>query len=84
MVPDGWFSQKEEVPYLFLSANPWACSCALLYLHGYLDEYGYNVYTRRGRTITNDPDSLVSKAARPLLARTGTGSVAQLGRSPRP
>lgn len=61
VVPDDWFSQKEEVPYLYLSANPWACSCALQYLHGYLDEYGLNVYTQ-GQSITSNPESVVSPA----------------------
>lgn len=49
------------MPYLDLSANPWACSCALLYLHGYLDDYGLNVYTR-GQSITSNPESVVSPA----------------------
>lgn len=48
------------MPYLFLSANPWACSCALGYLHRYLDQFEFNVYTRSGVTYTNDPDSVVS------------------------
>ncbi|TWW52978.1 hypothetical protein D4764_0180720 [Takifugu flavidus] len=69
VMPDDWFSQKEEVPYLFLSANPWACSCSLGYLHRYVDEYDFNIYTRSGPLVTNDPDSVVRTAA-PL--RTGS------------
>lgn len=65
-MPDGWFSPKEEVPYLYLSANPWACSCSLGYLHRYLEENEFNIYTRSGPLITNNPGSVVSTAA-PLL-----------------
>lgn len=65
-MPDDWFSQKEEVPYLYLSANPWACSCALAYLHGYLDEHEDSVYTRSGPNIINDWESVVSTAAAPF------------------
>lgn len=65
-MPDDWFSPKEEVPYLYLSANPWACFCSLGYLHHYLDDNDFNVYTRSGPLITNDPDSVVRTAA-PLL-----------------
>lgn len=63
VMPDDWFSQKEEVPYLFLSANPWACFCSLGYLHRYVDENDFNIYTRSGPLITNDPDSVVRTAA---------------------
>jgi len=45
-MPDGWFNQKEEVPYLFLSANPWACYCSLGYLREYLDDFESNIYVR--------------------------------------
>ncbi|XP_028260824.1 platelet glycoprotein Ib alpha chain-like [Parambassis ranga] len=59
VMPDNWFSQKEEVPYLYLSANPWACSCSLDYLRRYLDDYELNVYVRDGPDIKSDADSVV-------------------------
>lgn len=59
-MPDDWFSKKEEVPYLYLSANPWACSCSLNYLHRYLNDYEFNVYVRDGPNIRNDAESVVS------------------------
>ncbi|KAF7645206.1 hypothetical protein LDENG_00208450 [Lucifuga dentata] len=59
VLPDDWFIQKEEVPYLFLSANPWACSCSLGYLRRYLDNYEYNVYVRDGPLIQSDVESVV-------------------------
>ncbi|XP_076580909.1 uncharacterized protein LOC143316943 [Chaetodon auriga] len=59
VMPDDWFSQKEEVPYLYLSDNPWACSCSLGYLHTYLDDYELNVYVRDGPLIKSDAESVV-------------------------
>lgn len=59
-MPDDWFSMKEMVPYLYLSANPWACSCSLDYLRRYLDDNEFNVYTRDGPLINNDVESVVS------------------------
>lgn len=67
-MPDDWFRQKEEVPYLYLSANPWACSCSLSYLHKYLNEYELNVYVRDGPIIRVDVDSVVSTAHRNPLS----------------
>ncbi|XP_068611956.1 uncharacterized protein [Brachionichthys hirsutus] len=58
-MPDDWFSQKEEVPYLYLSDNPWSCSCSLLYLRRYLSDYELNVYVRDGPIIESDVESVV-------------------------
>ena len=66
-MPDNWFSQKEEVPYLYLSANPWACSCSLGYLRRYLDDYELNVYVRDGPIIKSDGESVVSVETAPEL-----------------
>lgn len=59
-MPDDWFSHKEDVPYLYLSDNPWACSCLLGYLRTYLEDNEFNVYTRDGPNIINDVYSVVS------------------------
>ncbi|KAM9335150.1 uncharacterized protein ABDE67_020108 [Symphorus nematophorus] len=59
VMPDDWFSQKEEVPYLYLSANPWACSCSLGYLRRYLEDYELNVYVRDGPIIRSNGESVV-------------------------
>lgn len=59
-MPDDWFSQKEEVPYLYLSENPWFCSCSLGYLRRYLEDYELNVYVRDGPLIKIDVDSVVT------------------------
>ena len=59
VMPDGWFSQKEEVHYLYLSTNPWACSCSLTYFHTYLVKYSYNIYVRDGAEISLDDRSVV-------------------------
>ncbi|KAK7132897.1 hypothetical protein R3I93_019220 [Phoxinus phoxinus] len=44
LMPDGFFSSKPELPYVFLSYNPWICSCAVGYLHSYLNDQDHNVY----------------------------------------
>lgn len=59
-MPDDWFSQKEEVLYLYLSHNPWACSCPLDYLRRYLEDNEMNIYTRDGPLINNNAYSVVS------------------------
>ncbi|XP_078100762.1 uncharacterized protein gp1ba [Sander vitreus] len=59
VMPDDWFGPKEEVPYLFLSANPWACNCSLGYFHRYLGDYELNFYVRDGIDINSDADSVV-------------------------
>lgn len=64
VLPNDWFIKKEEVPYLYLSANPWACSCSLSYLHKYLNEHEFNVYVRDGPIIQVDVESVVSPTDR--------------------
>ncbi|XP_074479796.1 uncharacterized protein LOC141760669 [Sebastes fasciatus] len=59
VMPDDWFSQKEEVPYLFLSANPWECSCSIFYFRRYLDEFDFNVYVRNGPIIKTGVEKVV-------------------------
>ncbi|XP_077445609.1 uncharacterized protein LOC144066135 [Stigmatopora argus] len=58
-LPDDWFNPREDVPYLFLSANPWACSCSLAYLNTYLKDFYFNFYVRDGLIKSVDPKSLV-------------------------
>ncbi|TDG99360.1 hypothetical protein EPR50_G00193240 [Perca flavescens] len=64
VMPDDWFGPKEEVPYLYLSANPWACNCSLGYFHRYLGENEFNFYVRDGLIINNDAESVVSPTNR--------------------
>lgn len=59
-MPDDWFIQNENVGYLFLSANPWACSCSVGYLSEYVMDNDYNIYIRSGPLINNEPKSVVS------------------------
>lgn len=51
LMPNDWFSSKPELPYVFLSKNPWACFCNVGYLQVYLDDQAHNVY------IHTNPDS---------------------------
>ncbi|KAM7366680.1 hypothetical protein PAMP_016095 [Pampus punctatissimus] len=69
VLPDNWFSQKEEVPYLYLSANPWACSCSLSYLRRYLDSYEFNVYVRDGPIIEVNAESVVCDSPQTLKGK---------------
>ncbi|XP_055012143.1 platelet glycoprotein Ib alpha chain-like [Boleophthalmus pectinirostris] len=70
VLPDNWFSQKNEVPYLYLSANPWACSCSLGYLRMYLEEYDYNVYVKDGPIISADAESVICDSPRSLKGQS--------------
>ncbi|XP_040928925.1 leucine-rich repeat-containing protein 4 isoform X2 [Betta splendens] len=62
VMPDDWFMKKEEVPYLYLSINPWTCNCSLKYLHKYLNDYEFNVYVRDGPIINSDAESVVCES----------------------
>ncbi|KAI7794670.1 putative platelet glycoprotein Ib alpha chain-like [Triplophysa rosa] len=48
LMPDGFFSSKPELPYVYLSYNPWLCSCSVGYLHSYLNDQDHNVYKHGG------------------------------------
>ncbi|XP_037118574.1 platelet glycoprotein Ib alpha chain isoform X2 [Syngnathus acus] len=61
-VPDDWFNPREDVPYLYLSDNPWACSCSLMYLYTYLQDFYFNFYVRDGKIISREPQSLVCQS----------------------
>lgn len=71
MVPDDWFIRKEDVPYLFLSANPWACSCELSYLHRYIGEYD-NIYVQVGTVRSPKTESVVSRSGGGGVSSGGT------------
>lgn len=48
LMPDGFFSSKPELPYVYLSYNPWLCGCSVGYLHSYLNDQDHNVYKHEG------------------------------------
>ncbi|KAA0706453.1 hypothetical protein E1301_Tti022953 [Triplophysa tibetana] len=48
LMPYGFFSSKPELPYVYLSYNPWLCSCSVEYLHSYLNDQVYNIYKQEG------------------------------------
>uniref|UniRef100_A0A672K846 Platelet glycoprotein Ib alpha chain-like n=1 Tax=Sinocyclocheilus grahami TaxID=75366 RepID=A0A672K846_SINGR len=60
LMPDGFFSSKPELPYVYLTHNPWLCSCAVGYLHSYLNDQEHNVYMHDGpNDIVPAADSVV-------------------------
>ncbi|XP_062305906.1 platelet glycoprotein Ib alpha chain [Osmerus eperlanus] len=69
MLPDDWFSRRPDVPYLFLSLNPWSCSCSLGYLRRHLEDYDYNYYVRDGDTIVSEAASVVCETPTSLKGR---------------
>lgn len=48
LMPDEFFSSKPELPYVYLSHNPWLCSCSVGYLHRFLNDQDYNIYKHNG------------------------------------
>ncbi|CAL8241208.1 unnamed protein product [Merluccius merluccius] len=70
VMPDDWFSMHDiGIPYLFLSANPWLCSCSLGYLNEYLNDYESTVYVRDGTLIKVDAESVVCESPVSLRGR---------------
>ncbi|XP_026887233.2 platelet glycoprotein Ib alpha chain [Electrophorus electricus] len=60
LMPNEFFSSKPDLPYVFLSQNPWQCSCEVGYLQRYLEDQGHNVYQNTGpTTLENNPESVV-------------------------
>ncbi|XP_041926538.1 platelet glycoprotein Ib alpha chain [Alosa sapidissima] len=82
LMPHNWFSSKPELPYVFLSKNPWRCFCDVGYLQIYLDDQAHNVYfhtnpqsTNPLQDIENNAESVVcasppSLAKRPIIDLT--------------
>ncbi|KAL0150044.1 hypothetical protein M9458_054703, partial [Cirrhinus mrigala] len=70
LMPDGFFSSKPELPYVYLTNNPWLCSCAVGYLHSYLNDQEHNVYVHDGpNDIVPAADSVVCYGPPHLLKR---------------
>ncbi|XP_065131772.1 uncharacterized protein gp1ba [Paramisgurnus dabryanus] len=63
LMPDGFFSSKPDLPYVYLSYNPWLCSCAVGYLHSYLNDQEHNIYKHKG------PDEIIPGSDSVLCAR---------------
>ncbi|XP_056588473.1 platelet glycoprotein Ib alpha chain [Triplophysa dalaica] len=60
LMPYGFFSSKPELPYVYLSYNPWLCSCSVEYLHSYLNDQEHNVYKQEGpKGIVPGADSVL-------------------------
>ncbi|XP_073678692.1 uncharacterized protein gp1ba [Garra rufa] len=70
LMPDGFFSSKPDLPYVYLSHNPWLCSCTIGYLHSYLNDQEHNVYIHNGpNDIVPGADSVVCSGPPHLLKR---------------
>ncbi|XP_062872065.1 platelet glycoprotein Ib alpha chain [Trichomycterus rosablanca] len=69
-LPDGFFTSKPELPYVYLSQNSWVCTCLVGYLQRFLDDQGHNIYRHTGPTsIENDPESVVCATPTQLEGR---------------
>ncbi|XDV46725.1 hypothetical protein PO909_014552 [Leuciscus waleckii] len=70
LMPDSFFSSKPELPYVFLTYNPWICSCAVGYLHSYLNDQEHNVYMHEAPNgIVPAADSVVCSGPPHLFQR---------------
>ncbi|KAJ8387421.1 hypothetical protein AAFF_G00156590 [Aldrovandia affinis] len=60
VMPNQFFSRMPNLPYVYLSKNPWVCSCEVAYLSTWLEDQGHNVYVHTGPShIVNDPESVL-------------------------
>ncbi len=70
LMPDHFFSSKPELPYVYLTHNPWLCSCTVGYLHSFLNDQEHNVYMHDGpNDIVPAADSVVCSGPPHLLQR---------------
>ncbi|XP_051517552.1 platelet glycoprotein Ib alpha chain isoform X2 [Myxocyprinus asiaticus] len=71
LMPDDFFSSKPDIAYVYLSHNPWLCSCAIGYLHSYLNDQDYNIYIHEGpKSITQGPETVVCAKPPHLTGRS--------------
>ncbi|MBN3270570.1 GP1BA protein, partial [Polyodon spathula] len=63
-IPDGFFSEA-EIPYVYLSSNPWVCDCNLEYFREWIEQQSHNVYIRDRGEIQNYPESVLCVAPSP-------------------
>ncbi|XP_063042628.1 platelet glycoprotein Ib alpha chain [Engraulis encrasicolus] len=75
-MPHNWFVSKPDLPYVFLSKNPWKCYCEVGYLQVYLEDQEFNVYVHTNPdspnpllSIENDPESVVCAHPPSMLDR---------------
>ncbi|KAJ8255032.1 hypothetical protein GJAV_G00200200 [Gymnothorax javanicus] len=70
VMPDKFFSKLSDIPYVYLSKNPWVCNCDVGYLSRWLEDQGHNVYVHTGPSnIVNDPESVVCDSPNQLKDR---------------
>ncbi|XP_048885146.1 uncharacterized protein LOC125750865 [Brienomyrus brachyistius] len=70
-LPNMFFSSKPNIPYVYLSQNPWVCNCELEYLQSWLDDESFNVYIHTGpNSVLNDAESVVCDSPSHLKNRS--------------
>ncbi|XP_028835898.1 platelet glycoprotein Ib alpha chain isoform X2 [Denticeps clupeoides] len=70
IMPQDFFQSKPDLPYVYLSKNPWQCFCEVGYLHTYLEDQSYNIYTHTGpNSIINLPENVTCSAPAHLAGR---------------
>ncbi|XP_043088572.1 platelet glycoprotein Ib alpha chain [Puntigrus tetrazona] len=70
MMPNDFFSSKPDLPYVYLTHNPWLCSCSVSYLYSFLLDQEDNVYMHNGsNAIEFGANSVLCSGPAHLLRR---------------
>ncbi|XP_067301457.1 platelet glycoprotein Ib alpha chain [Pseudorasbora parva] len=70
LMPESFFSSEYDIPYVYLSQNPWLCSCAVGYLHSYLNDQEGSIYKHDEiKGVVLSPQSVVCSGPPHLFQR---------------
>ncbi|XP_077326821.1 uncharacterized protein LOC143961413 [Lithobates pipiens] len=67
-IPDNFFHGPNDLGYVYLDNNPWACSCTLHYFKEWVEDNGHAIYTKLSDgTPVNDEKSILCSDKTPLI-----------------